>query len=78
MNKHGPQSPETGLCKPGPAPRGQALKDKRVAKQQLEQWQTLHPHVLPAEADRAARKRCQQLLSGGYGAISWAELLGER
>ena len=60
------------------ANKQQALKDKRVAKQQLEQWQTVHPHVLSPEADKAARRRCQQLISGGYGAISWAELLGER
>ena len=56
----------------------QTLKDKQIEKQQLEQWQTVHPHVLPPEADKAARKRCQQLLEFGYGAVSWAELLGER
>ena len=56
----------------------QALKDKRVAKQQLEQWQNLRPHLLTPSEDAAARKRCQQLLEFGYGAVSWAELLGER
>ena len=60
------------------ANKQQALKDKRVAKQQLEQWQNLRPHVLSPEADKAARKRCHQMLEGGYGAISWLELLGER
>ena len=60
------------------ANKRQALKDKRVAKQQLEQWQNLRPHVLPPKADKAARRRCQQLREGGYGAVSWAELLGER
>ena len=60
------------------ANKQQALKDKRVAKQQLEQWQTVHPHVLTPGADKAARRRCQQLLEFGYGAVSWAELLGER
>ena len=60
------------------ANKQQALRDKRVAKQQLEQWQSVHPHVLSPKADKAARKRCQQLISGGYGAVSWAELLGER
>ena len=60
------------------ANKQQALRDKRVAKQQLEEWQNLRPHVLSPEADKAARKRCQQMLEGGYGAVSWAELLGER
>ena len=60
------------------ANKQQALRDKRVANQQLEEWQNLRPHVLSPEADKAARKRCQQLLEGGYGVISWAELLGER
>ena len=56
----------------------QALKDKQIEKEQLEQWQTVRPHVLSPEADKAARRRCQQLREGGYGAVSWAELLGER
>ena len=56
----------------------QALRDKRIQQQHLEQWQSVHPHVLLPEADKAARKRCKQLLEGGFGAISWAELLGER
>ena len=56
----------------------QALKDKRVAKQQLEQWQTTRPTTLSPSEDAAARKRCKQLLESGYGAITWEELLGER
>lgn len=60
------------------ANKQQALKDKQIEKEQLEQWRSVRPHVLSPEADKAARKRCQQLISAGYGAISWAELLGER
>lgn len=60
------------------ANKQQALKDKRAVKQQLEQWQSVRPHVLSPKADKAARKRCKQLLNGGYGAVSWLDLLGER
>ena len=60
------------------ANKQQALKDKQIEKQQLEQWQNIRPHVLTPGADKAARKRCRQLLEGGYGAVSWLDLLGER
>jgi hypothetical protein len=31
----------------------------------------------PAEMDKA-HQRAKQLISGGYGAISWSDLLGDR
>lgn len=34
-------------------------------------------HGTPEE-NEIARQRCRQLLEGGYGAVDWTELLGER
>nr|BDD45699.1 hypothetical protein 3 [bacterium] len=59
-------------------PRQGDVETNALANQRwsgLQEQQRLQEQHFTQEENEAARRRTQQLLSGGYGAIDWGDLL---